>query len=77
MTARIETAQTPQLAAVMAANEAALRTNQYAATIPPPTCGSRTSSRNWRRTSEVLLEAGHDHEDGHATACVTRPTATT
>lgn len=29
MTARIETAQTPQLAAVMAANELLWRTNQY------------------------------------------------
>jgi hypothetical protein len=34
MTARIETAQTPQLAAVMAANELLWRTNQYCGDDP-------------------------------------------
>ncbi len=34
MTARIETAQTPQLAAVMAANELLWRTNQYCGEDP-------------------------------------------
>ena len=34
MTARIETAQTPQLAAVMAANELLWRTNQYCGDNP-------------------------------------------